>query len=180
MQCLPLFPAVMLTLPLLLWILRLVVSFCWWGWGCFSKLSASEVLHWEENDVCVEGFFFFALGSTWGHFSCLLTSFQTCLFLHWFAVTHYIRIWHVWYSSHTGYYFFLLFMTPKSSFGHPHVYISLGDHGWAIYRHGASSVYSLCPISCSPPCCILHLCFSRPLLSYQACIFLRHIIVLEL
>lgn len=31
-------------------------------------VAASGVLRWNEGDVHVNGFFFFALGSTWGYF----------------------------------------------------------------------------------------------------------------
>lgn len=36
--------------------------------GCHSKVSACGVLHWDKSDVRVDGFFFLAPGSTWGHF----------------------------------------------------------------------------------------------------------------
>lgn len=59
------FSDVMLTVALLLGILGSVFYFLEVVWGCcYGKLSASGVLHWEEYDVNVDGFLFFALGFT--------------------------------------------------------------------------------------------------------------------
>lgn len=38
------------------------------GAGSYDKSSASRIVCWEEYDVCVDGFFFLPLGSTWGCF----------------------------------------------------------------------------------------------------------------
>ena len=79
---------------------------------------------------------------------------------------------------------FVLFNTPKTSLVQVPVCLSLTDHRLVVHSCGTSRAkpmpYLLLFCACAPPYHILCLHYSRPLLSYLACLSLRYIIVARL
>jgi len=79
-------------------------------------LAASEALHGKEWDGHVNGFFFFALGSTWGHFY----RFANVHFSFFIGLQlHVVSVFTIYGSFR--------FVRPKPSFAHLQVCISLTD-----------------------------------------------------
>ena len=125
-------------------------------------------------DLHVDGFSFFALGSTWCHFYTFASMYLHLSSLVCSARLHLILRFVV-PITYVSYYFFVLFVTPKTGFIQLQVSISLTDELFIAVR---SPVPCLLP---SPACTPLHiLCphFSRPLLLHQPCISLHCILVL--
>lgn len=67
----------MFPLPVLIQILRLVVSFWWW---CYRKSSASGVVQWENCEADGDGFFFLTPDSPGCQFYDLLHAFTPVFF----------------------------------------------------------------------------------------------------
>lgn len=79
-------------------------------------------------------------------------------------------------------FYFVLFGTPETGFAQLQVCISFTEYWWVVCSCEVPSV-SLCLISyhstCTPLFCILCQHISRLLLSYQTCISLHCIVILE-
>lgn len=89
------FPGAMLTLPLLLWVLRLMAS-AWWKQGEWSKSPASWVLPEEEQGVK-----FLTQGSAWDFY---ILSWNSTLHM---ALVYKMSFMYVWC-------YFCLFVTPET------------------------------------------------------------------
>lgn len=98
--------------------------------GDYSELSASGVLGREEYHADVDGFFLLSLGSTWGHFDMfpntllhLTLSSLVC------TSTLHPKVLQMFPFTNVRYYFFVLFVTPKTSLTQLQVCVSLTGHG---------------------------------------------------
>lgn len=158
----------MFTLPLLLQVLRLMASFCWWCYLCWQHLVSVT----GRTGIFMLMVSFSLLQSPLGDiFVNLLTCISVSLLV--YSSMLHPNLLHMFPFMYIRYLFFVLFVTIKPSFVHLQVHISLTDH-WRVFFIATGVAFSTKPMShllsfhaCPPlhplPC--LH--FSRPILCFH-------------
>lgn len=126
---------------------------------------------------CPWSFFFFTPGCTWVIFICLVTFYTTAYSLLVCSSTPSSFI--TWYLLHTLYTIFVFseLRWVTIFFPSPHLHF-FPDHCCAVCSHGVPSAH-LCSVSYHPMHASVPIPAPRPLLSYQVCISLHDIAMLE-
>lgn len=116
---------------------------------CYCELPASGVPCREEYDVNIDGFFFLALGSTWGPFY-MFANILSYLALHWPTTSNYIQTYYIWcvlLTLSTCSLFFFVNLENRHFPGPALYFLTVHCELFVVVKF---PVLSLCPIFCHP------------------------------